>query len=84
MNANENFEKKRKNAIVELGVVLMSSSLVLFLITLFYYYAILIPAYLVPSSDQPAPFYVLYLEGLIFVHGLVVVLIGRLKKQESL
>jgi hypothetical protein len=53
MNANENFEKKRKyaRAIAELGVVLMGSSLVLFLITLFYYYAILIPALQDPLFD---------------------------------
>lgn len=77
MNANENLEQKRKNVIVELGVVLMKISLVLFLLTFFCSYAIVIPAHLMPSSDQSAPFY-LYLEGLIFMHGLVVFLIGRL------
>jgi hypothetical protein len=91
MRANEDFEKKRKHvkAMVKWGVVLMSSSLVLFFITLFYFSAIFIPAHQGPSNDlitispiaEP-----LEVEALIFVLGFLLFLFGLidlLKKWES-
>jgi hypothetical protein len=87
---NENLEQKRKDARVigKLGAALMSSSLVLFLITLFYYYAILIPAH---PYDKLSPFIaiaapvlfdmlIFMLGCILLLIGLLVGLIGRLKK----
>jgi hypothetical protein len=86
MNTNENFEKKKTNAraIVELGVALMSSSLVLFLITIFYCYAILIPALhnslfgsleaLITIVDP------LFIEMLFFVSDFILLLVGLLMR----
>lgn len=97
MNANKNLEKKRENAraIGVLGVVLMSNSLVLFLMTLLYYYVILIPAH---PYDRLSPLLAivvpLLVEVLIFMLGFLLLLIGLLlslcsflkrgKKRESL
>ncbi len=97
MNANENLEKKRKNAraIVEMGVALMSSSIVLFLIISFSCYTIILHVIHDPPLDGLEACVIIaipvLIEALIFVLGfillligLLVGLIGRLKKQESL
>jgi len=90
MNTNENLEKMRKNAraMVKWGVVLMSSSLVLVFITLFYFYAIVIPAN--QGKEMPSlPIVIedsLCIEALIFVPGFLLFLFGLidlLKKRES-
>ncbi len=82
MNANENLGKKRKNAvaIVEMGVALISSSIVLFLITLFYFYVILIPAFHDPMWGPLEALITiaipLFVEVLIFVSSFILLLIG--------
>ncbi len=79
MNANENLEQKREDAlaVVKLGVTLMKISVVLFFITLFYFYATGYPSR-VGISDIAKP---LVIEALMFVPGLVVVFIGLLKER---
>ena len=92
MTANDNLRKKRKNAraIAGLGVALMSSSLVLFFITIFYHYAIVSPPHPSLGSKGLGPLDIavpVFIEALIFVSGfllllmgLLVGLIGQLKK----
>ena len=86
---------KIRKAIIEMGATLMSSSLVLILITLFYYYAILIPAYHDPLWGPLEAFIaiavpalieaLMFLSGiLLLLVGLLIGLIGRRKKRESL
>ncbi len=83
---------KVAKTIVEMGAALMSSSIVLFLITLFYYSAILIPAYHDPMWGPLEAFIVIavpaLIEVLMFLSGflllLIRLLIGWLKKRESL
>ena len=76
MDANENLRKKR---IVELGVVLMSFSI----IPLFYFYAIVHS--LLISGEWRDPFFsgiVNFVFGLaVMLIGLLSLLVGRLKKQ---
>ena len=85
MNDNENFEKEGKNAIVELEIVLMSIAIVSFLITIIFYFIQYHITYLINIFIIGDP--LLIAEAVLFVHGLVVVLLGllvdRLKKQES-
>ncbi len=80
--------KKREDALVKSGLVLMRICLVSFLITLFYYYAMLILTRRDPFLNGQLWLDPFFTEALIFTHGLVAVLIGlligRLKKQESL
>ena len=54
MNANENFEQKRKKAIADFGLFLLGKSLVLVLITLGCFCRIIIPANLRPSEVAKA------------------------------
>ena len=79
MNANENLDNKRKDtiAVVKFGVVLMMISMMLLLIRSFYIYVILISDHQVPAINPSGFFGFLPFEGLIFVNGLVVFLIGR-------
>ncbi len=76
-----NLEQKREEAIVvgKLGVALMRISVVLFFVTFFYYYVEMI----YPGPLDGWDILALVIGALIFVPSLVVV-IGLLKKQESL
>ncbi len=84
---NENLEKKRKHAraLVKLGVVFMSIGIIPFCV-----YPIFTPFNQVPFANNlphipPRVVYLyLYIEALLFVPSLVMILIGLLKKQESL
>ena len=76
MNANENL----KNAIVEFGVVLIKSNIILLLITLFYYYAIFVPTHQGKEMVSiPVIIAVpLYIGTLACVSGFILLLIGLL------
>jgi amino acid transporter len=83
----EHLEKKRNNAraLVKLGVVFMSIGIIPFCV-----YPIFTPVNQVPFAKNlphipPRVVYLsLCLEALLFVPGLVIVLLGRLKKRECL
>jgi cytochrome c biogenesis protein CcdA len=79
--------KRRECTIVKLGLILMMTSLILFSITLLYFYAISIAASR-DFVDEVALFDPVFSEALVFAHGLIVVLvgllIGLLRKQANL